>query len=313
MLDVYTTGAPNLAFDVSKYLPGRYRVNESEASGDSLLAALLSKSNTETQILWAPPISKDNMAVNQSLLSVSTNASDYLFELTSALVYKDLVIYGPKGLCLMLSYIHKRLLSANMPLQIDVHPSTIGVLDGSMDRADYISGLSENTMKKFRDYVWTSSISREVVNSANINGRICDALLRAFDNDVDAARSIWRSQLLPLAEKVKASRGDDAYAEMVQKAFEALMFVCGRSFRPDVALEISKSVRKRSWTHQARQKLAASYRRGSQFPNARVRISALDSLVNKGLEASIGSELGVMLQEYSKSNKALPKIRFKMK
>ena len=273
-------GSPELAYNVAvKYLPEGQRINESSISGDSLLAAIL---NGKAQSLPNVP---PNIGINDSSLSPSV--------LAMKLVLKSNLSIGPKGFCIILSHFQRF----------------------NQKNLYYGNELDRVTLNDFRDQLWKIVIQKKVIHSFNINGRVCDALLRSYADNVDEARMIWRKQLLPLAEEVKNCRGVKDYNEITEKSFEALMFVCGYSDRPDIALEISISVRKRNWSLMLREKLAFAFSRGKQV---RIRKSGnfIGNILNDGLEKSVASELGVLIPNSNQNQpayKGISKIRFKLK
>jgi hypothetical protein len=164
-----------------------------------------------------------------------------------------------------------------------------------------------------------------------LNGRICDAVLRCYVDDVSKAKYIWKEKLLPLARRTEHEESKalgtparepentsaraqrlNAFDEIAQKGLEALMFVSGYARRADLGFEIALTARKRSWPMDSRQRLGRAYvqgkvqasaqQQGAQSLSEREREkkapggNVLSELLNSGLERSIESELGVLLE-----------------
>jgi hypothetical protein len=221
-----------------------------------------------------------------------------LITVVMSMVAQGKLVFGPKGLCILLSHMQRL-------------------------RQQQLINLNEITIDAYRDQAWQYAVQEGVVTEKTLNGRICDALLRSFNSDVVRAKQVWKSQLLPLAEAVRLIRGSTDYMEIAEKSFEAMMFVSGRSRSPELALEIAKSVRKRDWILSIRKKLALAYYRGRLQSNNDKGTNLFENIVNGGIEKSIESELGVLfetLQEGAGGSRKsgaqrskLPVIRFKLK
>lgn len=279
-------GYPDSAYEIAGvYLAGTETVKASRDSGDSLLAALLS----------GPTISSSNITCFSKYSTSNKYQEIPLLVVAVKEILRGDLFYGPKGLCIIFSHM-QRLRQKQ------------GVFD-------------ETSIDRYRDQIWKHAIEKSVINSGNLNGRICDAFLRSFNDDVDRAKAVWITQLLPLAGQVRIKRGDYDYMEITEKSLEAMMFVSGRSHSPDLALEIAKSVRKRNWSLQLRKKLAMAYCRGRSEMQRSEQVkerkkNVFVNIVNDGIEKSIESELGVLferLQDNNYKKGGFPLIRLKLK
>ena len=83
------------------------------------------------------------------------------------------------------------------------------------------------------------------------------------------------------------------------------MFICGQAYRPDIALEIAISVRKREWKLRAREALAFSYSRGKRKYLEGDEGNKLFNMniLKEGLEKSVESELGVLFPSSRKKSR----------
>ena len=253
-------GSPETAYAVAlKYLDSGQRINEFTSSGDALLAALLSTTDT-------------NATIEKSSTTFSPTA------VAMELIINSRIKYGPKGFCIVLSYFQR------------------------IRHGDGCYEFDSQTVAKFRDVLWERAKLSGFVNESNINGRVCDALLRSHIHQVDKARSLWKYELLPLAEIVRKERGVSDFNEIVEKSFEALMFICGQAHRPDIALEIAITIRKRNWSRISRKKLAWSYSRGKKTFDGITRGygGGMRTMLYSGLEKSVESELGVLFSDDKK-------------
>jgi hypothetical protein len=140
------------------------------------------------------------------------------------------------------------------------------------------------------------------------NGRVCDALLRSYSDDVEMARAIWKCELLPLARKTETVR-PSSFLEITEKCFVALMFGCGRSGRPDIGMEIARAARRSKWSREEITKLAAAYKHGCRCAKYQQERSvfSIKNIFDKSLDASLRIELGIV--EGGEMGAGLPKIR----
>ena len=298
-------GSPAASYSVAcRYLEEGNRLNESSSSGDSLLAALLSSRSTTIKPSSSPKV-LGTTERNEQRLDVATYTSskwsdfcsstgDYFHEETNniagehptlfamKLILKNRIRFGPKGFCIVLSHFQKL---RQMDNSDDLY---LNLGDGQV--------IELRSVDSFRDALWTNVKAQKLIDENNLNGRVCDALLRSYSTDIDAARKLWKEELLPIAQRVRKCRGMNAYREITEKAFEGLMYLCGVTYRPDVALEIALAVRKRNWSLQMRSKLSQAYSRGYTRKGSKAQIQRANNfnILNRGLERSVEAELGVL-------------------
>ena len=266
--------APELAYEVAiQYLPDQERINQSKSSGDSLIVALLSADQPSAPIL------------------INNTQYDSTFTFCIHLVFNSLIDFGPKGFNTLISHI-KKIRQVSQLYNIE-----------DMKRNEI------NSLNLLRDKLWQYVLKRNIINFSNINGRICDALLRSYSYDINECISFWKNELLVLAKAVKENRSVNEYKELVEKSFEALMFVSGQSMRPDIALEIAINARKQNWNLGQREKLSAAYYRG-KLQAYRSSKNVLDKIIIDGLENSLEGELGILFPSNRNKN-GLKKIRLK--
>merc|ERR1711871_300655 len=122
-------------------------------------------------------------------------------------------------------------------------------------------------------------------NSLLPNGRVCDALLRSFSDDIDLGRAIWKKNLLPLARRMESIH-PGSFMEITEKCFVALMYGCGQSGRPDVGMEIVKAARKNRWSPEEIAKLATAYTQGCRSARYKQHVSAfsLKRIIDKNAD-----------------------------
>ena len=135
------------------------------------------------------------------------------------------------------------------------------------------------------------------------NGRLCDALLRAFSDDVELGRTIWKRDLLPLARKLQRhavstseNKTDTSpFLEITEKSFEALMFGSGRCRRPDVGMEIAMAARKCKFGEDAMRRLARAYVQGCRSADfQRDRTTFFQDILDRSADESLRIELGIV-------------------
>lgn len=152
----------------------------------------------------------------------------------------------------------------------------------------------------------SSSSPRLQKSSLLPNGRVCDALLRSFSDDIEVGRAVWKKSLLPLARRME-KQTPGAFLEITEKCFVALMFGCGRSSRPDIGMEIARAARKSKWSPEEIDKLAVAYSQGCRLARSQQDISAfsLKKILDKSMEESLRIELGLVGDEIKEG----PRIR----
>ena len=173
-----------------------------------------------------------------------------------------------------------------------------------------------------------SSNNNDIINNAiEINGRLCDSVLRCYMDNPETAKQLWKSTLLPLAKKalfgpldsnnnnnnkLQQETAEQSFQEVCEKSLEALMFVSGAHSRADLGYEIALTARKRAWSATVRGKLGRAYVQGKiqwarTRKNARATTSyispgSVDVMLTDGLERSIESELGLQLKDFFPSS-----------
>jgi pentatricopeptide repeat protein len=78
------------------------------------------------------------------------------------------------------------------------------------------------------------------------DGRFVNAAIRCFGNDIDAALVSWRDNIRPKCitfEKRVLSSSSSGKKNLVA-AYNGLLYVCGRAFRPDIALRVVYAMNK---------------------------------------------------------------------
>lgn len=79
------------------------------------------------------------------------------------------------------------------------------------------------------------------------DGRFLNAVLRCFGNDIKGALAAWKSDIGPAAASYEQRRSTNARTKAginLIAAYDGLMHVCGRAFRPDVATRITYAMNK---------------------------------------------------------------------
>ena len=160
-------------------------------------------------------------------------------------------------------------------------------------------------------------------NNIELNGRLCDSILRCYVDDPETARQLWKNSLLPLVKKslfgpvdsnnkIQQDAANDSLQEVCEKSLEALMFICGAQSRADLGYEIAFTARKNTWSDSVRGKLGRAYvqgkiqwartRKNSKTSSSYITSGALDLMLTDGLERSIESELGLQLKDFFPSS-----------
>lgn len=163
-----------------------------------------------------------------------------------------------------------------------------------------------------------------------LNGRLIDAVLRCYLDDVDSACSLWRSQLLPLCNLIhpklstyhesttsssssskkkdsdESRRGEGErrvrqreYELAVEMGLEALMFAAGLNCRADVGVTVARAVR--TWQGRVGKQEGVAYRcavlrqywYGKKQGSLRP-LFPLSDIASRGLENTMVLELGLM-------------------
>lgn len=289
-------GAPGKAFQVQQLYsllvkdPSTASANISQYSPthadiDAVIAAFLAERSS------ALPIVILNPTTDIEILISNRTAAETAFGLVLGTWYSEsfsltTLACGPKGLCLLLTYLQR-----------------LGRLQG--DKASIgVVGVGSLSVTTCREQLWARAVSTP---GFTINGRIADSLLRCFGYDIEGARHLWRTQLVPLAVAAEKSV-PGSFQETAEKALEALMFLAGSGGRADVGLEVAVTARRRRWDLPQRVKLARAYTLGRKGVREKTLISGL---LNSGLERSIEAELGVLLcpPVVSGWTKAFPQVR----
>ena len=277
-------GSPSTALSLSlKYLAsGNESVFESHRSADAVITALLSETSSDQQV--ALPIQDD----------VTARADTAAFYLAGSEDAGTAFKVGSKGFCLLFSHLYS--LS-----QVTRDGSVRGFDATLQDTRDKLwrrlrAGLVASTSSSKPAAMIADSASSSTDNpDMLLNGRLSYAVLRCYSHDIAAARTLWKQQLLPLAiltAKNPTLAASDTLQEISEKSLEALIFSCGLCVRPDIGLEIAISVRKRNWSRSQMATLSRRYFEGRTQAKALRNNDEGSGFVNRGLEASLMSELG---------------------
>jgi pentatricopeptide repeat protein len=285
-------------------LQGIDSIQNSYISGDSLIFAL-SKHSEDKYSYHDSNLYDSLFDTNDDVIIITKEHYDgksYHFIMNDLLMNKNKngsykAICGTKGLCALFSS------SAR----------TIKCLssrdDSSTEELKDMLGFVRQVLKRLLKRDQYDVENNGFVDHVDINGRLCDAILRCFITDAADARKLWKDYLLPQA------KSQNTYKEIAEKALMALMYVSGYSGRPDIGLEVAKSVASRQFLWNIRPRLAFEYKKGKEegrfFRTDKMVDTFLSSIVNDGLERSIESELGELLTTNMK--KKLPNIRIKFK
>ena len=165
------------------------------------------------------------------------------------------------------------------------------------------SFLSIEDMSSFSFSPSPANIGPVRIKQANmeLNGRLCDSLLRCYVDDAEKAKKMWKNSILPLSKRMASSSSSNttrSFDEICEKSLEALMFVSGYNSRADLGFEIALTVRNRKWGTIERTKLAKSYVQGKMQSKGYKSQWLKSNILNDGLERSIESELGVQLLDF---------------
>jgi hypothetical protein len=104
----------------------------------------------------------------------------------------------------------------------------------------------------------------------------------------------WTTDVRPLLSTVRTT---EDRGEVEAKAMEALAYLAGLARRPDLALEVAVSVRRKGWSASQKRALARAYVLGcgKAFDRTYLLPRRLSDFILNGFERSIESELGVLL------------------
>eukprot|EP01042_Synura_sphagnicola_P000766 gene766-850_t len=259
-----------------------------KADVDSLIASLLSDAAVNRKVSILDPIDNKSIEITShserhapsstTSGNKNQNGNDFLSRL------------GGKGLCILLTYLHRTLRAQRAP------PSQSFML---------VPGLKNLSYSEIRDLLWLSFLQHVESGIAEgkesaveyCNGRMCDAFMRCFSDDVEAVQSMWKRDFLPMAIKLeKLSPG--SFDEISSKAMESLMFISGCKRRADVGLQVAITARKRAWNSVLRKKLARSYSSGYRYylDNKLSGGEPFPDILVNGLERSMEAELGTLLE-----------------
>lgn len=179
-----------------------------------------------------------------------------------------------------------------------------------------------------------------------MNEKLIDAILRCFLGELSTAKVIWRSALIPLLKRatpqqIKMEERDYFYdynLESLRVGLETLMFLSGRQYEPESALEVAMTISKRRKlfnsvnngdrratgrkTYQIEniytERVYKTYCYGKRLYNQQQNRKqatffdskiAISEFLNKGIENSIRLELGVV--EKSSGKGKIERIRIK--
>ncbi len=266
-----------------KYLLGNDSIYNNPSSGDALVAALAHN----------PSIINNASSMYNGLNSVEVIEKMLVFHTSSTTtlgsnIRNDTIKLSNKGFCLLLTHYQRKLRDL-----IELKRKSI---DNVIDVDDKIAHIHAA-----RDSIWTiiehhSLLNTDVLNhKIKLNGRLCDAYLRCYLDNIHLAKSVWKSKILPLSSKVTKiynNSSNNNFDEIAEKSLEALMFISGYNGELDIALEIALTARKRSWSAQIRKNIAVSYISG-KAANPKPISSLYGNLLQKTVESSIESELGI--------------------
>jgi len=309
-------GCPTSALLLSnRYLSGNNSVGASTRSGDTIITALLSEHSRNTLVTFG---GNSERADNVAFSLVGIGKHRFNADNTTAAC-------GSKGFCLLFSHLYTLSESKKDGLLRGFDADLTRIRDElwNLLRSNLIlstSSRSKFTSKPNRPTEDEQQASSTTENDElSLNGRLGYAILRCYSYDIEAARQIWKHHLLPIAALTSKKEGlpqqqQQQVQELSEKAMEALMFSCGLCGRPDFGLEIAITVRKRKWLQSQMSNLSRRYFEGRmRSKDAQSPTSTLSSspglLLNRGLEASIMSELGAF--DESELERAGRGVKFK--
>jgi len=270
----------------SKYLLGNDSIYNSPSSGDALVAAFV---NNPSIISAEVPLYNGLNSIEVIEKMLVFHASNHVLNSKNEIIVQnDTLKLSNKGFCLLLTHYQRKL------------RDLIELKRRSMDTVVRIDEKIQR-IHAARDSIWTiierhSLHSTDVLNhKIKLNGRICDAYLRCYLDDIKKAKSVWKTKILPLSSDVSKlynGSSNSNFDEIAEKSLEALMYISGYNSELDIALEIALTVRKRGWSAQIRKNVAVSYLSG-KMANPKPFSSLYGNLLQNAIESSIESELGV--------------------
>ena len=311
-------GCPTSALLLSnRYLSGNNSVGASTRSGDTIITALLSEDSRNTLVTFGGSSERaDNVAF--SLVGIGKHRFNADNRTASC---------GSKGFCLLFSHLYTLSESKKDGLHrgFDADLTRIRdelwkILHSNLILSSSSQSKSTSNPNRPTEHEQPSSSTTEN-EKLSLNGRLGYAILRCYSYDIEAARQIWKQHLLPIAALALKKEGllqqqqqQQQIQELSEKAMEALMFSCGLCGRPDIGLEIAITVRKRKWQQSQMTNLSRRYFEGrvrskDTKPPTSTSSSSPSLLLNRGLEASIMSELGAF--DESELERAGRGVKFK--
>lgn len=276
------------------------------STGDALLAALL-----------ADPEQRLNSAMDTvlGLKNDQLTAADAAFRLKlhgleAADGSRTRLVCSTKGFCLLFTFIQRGLKQQKR---------SSNAVSTNRDTSHLIA---------LRDAVWID-LKHELLREVNVilNGRLVDVILRCFMYNVDDMKNHWKNELFPLLLQSKSEPA--VRQDCIEKGLEAMMFIGGYNLRPDLGLEVAKTVNKYrpkiAFSPSFKSVLYSSYLNGksakSKFMESSTSSPSLvDSLMMsggfmaRGMENSLQIELGVFTARMKPSNTTkIERIRIKLK
>lgn len=287
-------------------LRGNESVFVSSTSGDSLIAALLANESLPVKVdfnssliehiqslegsIYHFPQFLDLLRGFDSAYAALSLVGAHVSPGVSKEAYFDNICCGSKGYCLLFAFFHSQ----------------------QKQTKDSIAAREE-LLKRVARHLHEPLHSRRVLL---LNGRLSDAILRSYSDNVVEAKRIWKSMLLPLARRADA-QVPGAFLEVSHKSLEALMFNSGCCGRPDIGLDIAITARKRQWPRHVVARLARAYAHGKLVFNVRTQAKSLNLVANtlmRSLEISLNSELGAYEDiEYPVAWTKVKKIRLQFR
>lgn len=196
------------AINMTQYLTGCDSIEFAEVSGDALMIALMR--NCDTVLDKAPEISSFNYSCNCESIG-------------NELFLKGSIKCGPKGINAVFNALQKKIRA----LLLQNHSNLITETESSALKVFEIrDALFNRTMG-----LMTSSLTGPNISwPLPINGRVCDSIIRSYMDDCSKAKFALK-ELVVFAKKADAL-SNGSFAEITEKALEALMFVAGANYRP---------------------------------------------------------------------------------
>lgn len=166
-----------------------------------------------------------------------------------------------------------------------------------IQRKGKVMGVSAS----IRDELWTRVCTDIEGGVLALNGRLADAYLRCYGEDVRGAMRAWRLHIQPYLKRLSS---DIQRKEVTVLSMQAIMYLTGLVRRPDIALEVVYAIRGKKWSVLEKQSLAKAYVHGRNRAN-KYGIMSVSAKVSDflllGFERSVESELGVLLANTTSS------------